>query len=108
MEAYENKQSINDFWVSVMDKLPDKEDHYLCTVRMELYDKTGKLEYAFSRLRWTYFSGGRFKLPDPTGGENKQYVQFVTDWMENPVPVTRGDKASCKEEYEFATDTGQN
>jgi hypothetical protein len=105
MEHYNQKLSINDFWIPVVDRLPTEETNYLCTIRTEIYDRERKeFSHIHHHTRWTYFKNGKFLLPDITGGENKQYNQYVTDWLENPEPVSRGRTCSYFEEYGFATE----
>lgn len=85
-----SKTTIDDLWISVVDRLPDKPGQYICNVRREHPDgNSDRVEYiSFRRV----VEGNAFIVHDQ--------FEFVTDWIPNPRSFNRYS-LSCKEEYKF-------
>lgn len=93
---------IEDLWISVVDRLPEKDDLYLCTIREEQHDPdTGKVLHVNYFVHIVPFRNNRFEL---VYAVNREHTRFVTDWMRLPLTNKRNDNISYLEEYSFATE----
>jgi hypothetical protein len=93
------KQQIEDYWISVIDRLPEKDGLYLCMIRRETKNPDNQsidVEY-YHQL--TLFRNNQFLL----SSSEDNSVQFVIDWMNLPLPNKLNDKISYFEYYSFAS-----
>lgn len=91
-----NKESYS--WISVLDRLPDHDGRYICTVRVEEFRNNNMVKVS-EYVRLTEFSSGKFifGLDDPYN--ELPYKMFVTDWLESPIAIKRDHLISMYNEY---------
>jgi type II restriction/modification system DNA methylase subunit YeeA len=93
-----NKKSYS--WISTLDRLPDRDGAYVCTVRVE-YFRNNILTEVSEYVRLTEFVSNKFVLGLQMDQNDEVYYKtFVTDWLEQPVAVKRDHSIAIHPEYE--------
>jgi hypothetical protein len=92
-----NKESYS--WISVLDRLPDHDGRYICTVRVEEF-RNNIFYKASEYVRLTDFGSGKFGFDlDIDHNDELSFKMFATHWLETPMAVEIDHSISIYNEY---------